>query len=62
MFAAANDQVVDGRAIEELAAQLKAGAQIVIEGAQHEILQERDELREQFWAEFDAFIPGKAKR
>ncbi len=62
MFAAANDQVVDGRAIEELAAQLKAGAQIVIEGAQHEILQERDELREQFWAAFDAFIPGKAKR
>jgi len=58
MFAAANDRVVDGRAIEELAAQLKAGSQIVIDRARHEILQERDEPREQFWAGFDAFIPG----
>ena len=58
MFAAANDKVVDDRAIEELAAQLKAGSQIVIEGARHEILQERDEPREQFWAGFDAFVPG----
>ena len=60
MFAAGYDSVVDGRAIEELAAQLKAGSQIVIEGARHEILQERDEPREQFWAGFDAFIPGSS--
>ena len=58
MFAAGDDKVVEGRAIEELAAQLKAGSQIVIESARHEILQERDEPREQFWAGFDAFIPG----
>ena len=31
---------------------------IVIPGARHEILMERDEIREQFWAAFDAFIPG----
>lgn len=58
MLAAGNDKVVDSRAIEELAMQLKAGAQIVIDGAQHEILQERDRLREQVWAAFDAFVPG----
>ena len=58
MLAAGNDQVVDSRAIEELAMQLKAGAQIVIDGARHEILQERNGLREQVWAAFDAFVPG----
>ena len=31
---------------------------IVIPGARHEILMERDVIREQFWAAFDAFIPG----
>ena len=31
---------------------------IVIPGARHEILMERDAIREQFWAAFDAFIPG----
>ena len=37
---------------------LKAGRVIVIPGARHEILMERDVLREQFWAAFDAFVPG----
>jgi lysophospholipase len=27
-------------------------------GSRHEILQERDSIREQFWAAFDAFVPG----
>ena len=27
-------------------------------GAEHEVLMERDAVREQFWAAFDAFIPG----
>jgi lysophospholipase len=30
----------------------------VIPGARHEILMERDVIREEFWAAFDAFIPG----
>lgn len=58
LIAAANDRVVSNRAIEEMSALLKAGSQIVIRGAQHEILQEQDEIREQFWAAFDAFVPG----
>lgn len=58
MLAAGSDKVVDSRAIEDLAMQLKAGAQIVIDGPRHEILQERNVLREQVWAAFDAFVPG----
>jgi lysophospholipase len=32
----------------------------VIPGARHELLMERNSLRELFWAAFDAFIPGSA--
>ena len=31
---------------------------VTIDGARHEILQEADIYREQFWAAFDAFVPG----
>jgi len=37
---------------------MRAGRLIVIEGAEHEILMERDAFRDQFWAAFDRFIPG----
>jgi lysophospholipase len=52
------DPVCATPATERFAARLKAGYAIVIPGARHEILMERDEIREQFWAAFDAFIPG----
>jgi lysophospholipase len=58
IVAAALDKIVSVRAIEMLAAELRAGAQVIIAGSQHEILMERDAIREQFWAAFDAFIPG----
>jgi lysophospholipase len=60
MLAATDDQLVASEAVEELAARLRAGSQIVLRGARHEILQERDSIREQFWAAFDAFVPGVA--
>jgi lysophospholipase len=60
MLAAGDDQVVSSKAIEELAARLRAGAQLVLRGSRHEILQERDAIREQFWAACDAFVPGVA--
>jgi lysophospholipase len=60
MLAAGDDQIVDSKAVEGLAARLRAGSQIVLRGARHEILQERDSIREQFWAAFDAFVPGVA--
>ena len=58
MLAADGDTVVSGAAIQEFAARLPAGSHRVIEGARHEILQEQDGYRAQFWAAFDAFVPG----
>jgi lysophospholipase len=60
MLAASDDQIVMPKATEGLAVRLRAGSQIVLRGARHEILQERDSIREQFWAAFDAFVPGVA--
>ena len=58
IVAAGADPVCATPATERFAARLKAGTLIVIPGARHEILMERDAIREQFWAAFDAFIPG----
>jgi lysophospholipase len=58
MLAASNDTVVSTPAIEEFAYHLRAGSHLVISGAKHEILQEQDRYRSQFWAAFDAFVPG----
>jgi lysophospholipase len=52
------DRVVSLPAIERLAADLRGGGQIVIPGARHDLLMERDRVREEFFAAFDAFIPG----
>jgi lysophospholipase len=60
MLAASDDKIVVSKAVEGLAARLRAGSEIVLRGARHEILQERDSIREQFWAAFDAFVPGVA--
>lgn len=58
VVAPARDRVVDTLATERFATRLKAGRLIVLPQGEHEILQERDAIREQFWAAFDAFIPG----
>jgi lysophospholipase len=60
MLAAGEDRIVSSKAIEDLALRLKVGTQILLRGSRHEILQERDLIREQFWAAFDAFVPGAA--
>ena len=58
IVAAGADPVCSTPAIERLGARLKAGHVIVLPAARHEILMERDVIREEFWAAFDAFIPG----
>jgi len=58
MLAASSDTVVSTAAIEEFAYHLRAGSHLVIAGSRHEILQEQDRYRAQFWAAFDAFVPG----
>jgi lysophospholipase len=56
--AAGQDDVVSTSAIEEFGTNLLAGSHIIVPGARHEILQEQDLYRKQFWAAFDAFVPG----
>jgi lysophospholipase len=62
VVAAGIDPVCSTPAIERFAARLKAGRAIVLRGARHEILMESDPIRRQFWAAFDAFIPGTPDR
>ncbi|MDP2619145.1 MAG: alpha/beta hydrolase [Hyphomicrobiales bacterium] len=58
IFAGSGDRVVSIRAMERLAQQLRTGSLLLINGARHEILMERNPIRNEFWAAFDAFIPG----
>jgi len=52
------DRVVSVRAQEEMAVCLRSGGHVFIPGARHELMMEQDVFRNQFWAVFDAFIPG----
>jgi lysophospholipase len=58
MVAAGLDEVVSTPAIETFGMNLLAGSHLILAGARHEILQEQDHFRNQFWAAFDAFVPG----
>jgi lysophospholipase len=58
LVAAGRDQIVSTAAIETFGSHLIAGRHLIIAGAMHEILQEQDHYRDQFWAAFDAFVPG----
>lgn len=58
IVAAPGERVVDLRAMERFASRLKAGRMIMLSRGRHEILMERDDIRGQFWAAFDAFVPG----
>ena len=63
LFAAGMDSIVSTQAIEEFALRLKVGTHVLIPQAHHEILQETDEIRQRFWAAFDAYMgadsPGR---
>jgi lysophospholipase len=58
VIAAGADRVVATPVIELFGSRLKAGRFITLPYARHDILAERDHFRSQFWAAFDAFIPG----
>jgi lysophospholipase len=58
MVAAGRDEVVSTPAIETFGQNLLAGRHLILAGSKHEILQEQDHYRAQFWAAFDAFVPG----
>jgi lysophospholipase len=58
LVAAGRDEVVSTPAIEAFGSHLLAGRHLILAGAKHELLQELDVYRGQFWAAFDAFVPG----
>jgi len=58
LFGAGDDKIVSAKAIEQLGSEMRVGSFMLLPNARHEILMERDHIREQFWAAFDAFIPG----
>ena len=37
---------------------LRAGSHLIVDGSRHELMAEQDRYRVQFWAAFDAFVPG----
>lgn len=58
ILAAGEDRIVSTPVAERFAQRVKLARTIVIPGSEHELLLERDHIRAQFWAAFDAFIPG----
>jgi lysophospholipase len=62
LIASGRDTLVSTPAVERFAQRLDIATVITIPGARHEVMMERDELRELFFAAFDAFIPGSAEK
>jgi lysophospholipase len=60
LIAAGRDEIVSTAAIEDFAIRLRAGSHLIVAGAKHELMMELDRYRVQFWAAFDAFVPGTA--
>jgi lysophospholipase len=58
VIGAGRDAVVSTQAVETFAMRLRAGSHLIVPGAEHEMLMEHDRYRGQFWAAFDAFVPG----
>lgn len=56
IISAGKDELVDSNDHRQLAAQYEIINQIEIDGALHEILMERDEIRDQYWRAFDDFV------
>jgi|RhiMetdeSRZDD1v2_1073273.scaffolds.fasta_scaffold194041_2 lysophospholipase len=58
IVAVGRDEVVSTPAVENFASRLRAGSHLIVAGSRHEVLMEQDRFRAQFWAAFDAFVPG----
>lgn len=59
IVAAGGDRIVDTAATERFAIRLKAGRCVTLPDARHQLFMERPDILAQFWAAFDAFIPGE---
>ncbi len=56
IVAAGRDQIVSANAARNFAEKIPSVSTIVLDAARHELLLERESLREQFWAAFRAFV------
>jgi lysophospholipase len=59
VVAADIEQVTSTEACHALAAKEPNVVTVVVDYSRHEIMMDRDHVREQFWAAFDAFIEGR---
>lgn len=55
------DTVVSRHAIETMARRLRHPAYVLVPGSRHEILAEHPRYAAQFWAAFDAYVPGSGE-
>ena len=60
VIGAGRDRVCDTGAIRAFAARMPQAEYVEIEGAQHELLMERDPLRAKWWAAVDAYLKKNA--
>ncbi|WP_310618829.1 alpha/beta hydrolase [Flexibacterium corallicola] len=60
VIAAGSDQVISTSAIEELCRRSPVLGYLEIQGAKHDLMVEADRYRDQYWAAFDAFVPGSS--
>ncbi len=58
IVASGRDRLVSTAAIEDFGSRLRVGSHLILPGAKHEVLMEQEPYRAQFWAAFDAFVPG----
>ncbi|HEX3810804.1 MAG TPA: alpha/beta hydrolase [Rhizomicrobium sp.] len=56
IFGAQDDRIVQTSAVFDFARHMPNATYIEIPGAEHEILMDRDGVRERFWKAFDAFV------
>jgi lysophospholipase len=57
-IAAGDERVVSNRAINLLASQMRTAKVVTLPNARHELMMERDAVRNAFFAAFEAFVPG----
>ncbi|MES2034410.1 MAG: alpha/beta hydrolase [Pseudomonadota bacterium] len=62
VIAAGEEKLVDNADQRAIVARIPKGRWIEIPGAYHELLQETDDVRARFWAEFDAFTASTPDR
>lgn len=58
ILTAGADRIVDRYASARFAERVRNGGRLTLRGSLHEIMMERDDIRDLFWAAFDAFVPG----